>query len=148
MQLTKHTDYGLRVLIYLALHPDQRIPVSTIAEAFRISRNHLHKVTQALTAAGFVRSHRGNRGGIDLAVAAEQIGIGKVVRALEPASEIVNCTRPLCPMLPACRLKPVLVTARAAFLNELDRWTLGDLLHNRRSALRALLPHTLEAEQL
>src|SRR5215218_4775640 len=62
MYLTKHTDYALRVLIFLA----QREELSTVREiaaAHGISQNHLMKVVMRLAKLGYVESIRGNGGG-------------------------------------------------------------------------------------
>ena len=44
-----------------------------------------------------------------------------------------------CVITPACRLKPILAEALAAFLAVLDRYTLADLLGPQRSSLVRLL---------
>jgi Rrf2 family nitric oxide-sensitive transcriptional repressor len=41
MQLTRFTDYSVRVLIFLGAHPDRLCTISEAAEAYRISANHL-----------------------------------------------------------------------------------------------------------
>ena len=38
MQLTRHTDYALRVLMYLGLHPGELVTISEISAAYGISR--------------------------------------------------------------------------------------------------------------
>lgn len=139
MQLTRHTDYGLRTLVYLALRPDERITAAEIADAFEVSQNHLQKVVQHLAGFGVVHTQRGKNGGITLAESPDSIRVGAVVRALEEGLDIVNCTRPWCPVLPACRLKGVLSNARDAFLAVLDDCTLADLLRDREGALHELL---------
>ena len=40
MRLTTFTDYSLRVLMYLATHPEGRSTIAGIASTFRISENH------------------------------------------------------------------------------------------------------------
>ena len=68
MQLTKHTDYAIRVLIYLNTQVDQDAlsKASEIASLFGISFNHLTKVIHHLGQAGFVQTVRGKSGGIKL----------------------------------------------------------------------------------
>ena len=141
MRLTLHTDYALRVLVHLALAPGEVVSVATIAETFGVSRTHLGKVAGALARAGFVESARGRGGGIRLARNASQIGVGAVVRALEPDLEPVACLRrdaAHCTIAAACDLKDVLALARDAFLSELDRFSLADV-SSRPVALRGLL---------
>nr|MBS0020480.1 Rrf2 family transcriptional regulator [Gammaproteobacteria bacterium] len=139
MQLTRYTDYGLRTLIYLGLHSESRVTVRTIATAFNVSREHLLKVVQRLSALGFVRTVRGKGGGLVLASAPADINVGIVVRRLEGTLDVVNCQRPACPILPSCRLQGALNEARNAFLEVLDSYTLATLLDQREEYLRALL---------
>ncbi len=58
MQLTKWTDYSLRVLMYCAAHEARATPVtiSEIGQAHGISRSHLTKVVMALAALGACRT--------------------------------------------------------------------------------------------
>ncbi len=91
MQLTYYTDYSLRVLIYLALQREKMIDISEIAERYGISRNHLIKVVHNLARGGFIKSYRGEGGGIKLARDPEQIKIGEVVRYTEGPLKPVEC---------------------------------------------------------
>ena len=52
MRLTTFSDYTLRTLMYLALHPDRFVTIAEIAAAYRISSNHLMKVAQHLASGG------------------------------------------------------------------------------------------------
>ncbi len=63
MQLTKHTDYGLRTLVYLAMHPGRRVSTAEIAEMFDVPQNHLTKVIGHLASSGIVATRRGRGGG-------------------------------------------------------------------------------------
>ena len=44
MHLTLHTDYALRLLMYLGLQADRRSTIEEVARHYGISRNHLMKV--------------------------------------------------------------------------------------------------------
>ncbi|BBL72646.1 Rrf2 family transcriptional regulator [Methylogaea oryzae] len=132
MQLTKHTDYALRVLIYLAEQPEATI--GQMAEHYQISRNHLVKVVHALARKGFVATTRGKNGGVKLARTAALIGIGDVVRAMEPHFDVVECfnfKRAHCAALPVCGLKGALNRAADEFLAVLDQYTLADTIKPR-----------------
>lgn len=132
MQLTRYTDYSLRVLIFLAIQPpERRSTINEIAERFEISRNHLVKIVHRLGQLGYVRTIRGKGGGLCLGAEPGEINLGAVVRDTEATLDVINCTDPYCPVAPACRLKGVLNEARDAFLAVLDRYTLADLIHNR-----------------
>lgn len=134
MQLTSYTDYGLRVLIYLAGQPQQLATISELANFFQISRNHLVKVVHQLGVQGFVKTVRGKGGGICLARPAPEINVGEVVRKTEGHFHIAECFNPekqaLCAIMPHCRLAGLLGNALQQFLNVLDGATLADLLPN------------------
>ena len=73
MQMTKYTDYGLRVLMALAVTDEKALGAGAIAAQYRISQHHVAKIATALVAGGFVVSERGRGGGLRLARAADQI---------------------------------------------------------------------------
>jgi len=130
MQLTLHTDYALRVLMYLTAHPDERVTVSELANFYDISRNHLVKVVQGLVEHGFIKTTRGKYGGMQLARDSDQISIGKVVRHMESHFNLVECfdtKQPGCTLDGACRLKGLLISAAEEFLKSLDTVTLADM---------------------
>ncbi len=140
MQLSLHTDYGLRVLMLLGASGRQ-MTIDDIAVRYAISRNHLAKVVQALQAEGLVETLRGRGGGLRLARKPEDIGIGEVVRRLERTDSFVSCmgTGADCSIVGACRLKPVLAGALEAFMAHLDQFTLADMLAERHQNLLHLL---------
>jgi len=142
MQLTKHTDFGLRTLIYLALHPGRRVSTAEVAAVFGVPQNHLSKVVGQLASGGFVRTFRGKGGGSMLEMPLDDIRVGAVVRHLEGEKEMINCARPLCPAVPACSLIDVMQQAKAACLEVLDRYSLGDVVNDRRQELDLLLTPT------
>jgi len=129
MQLTLHTDYALRVLIYLAQKDDELATISEITDFYRISRNHLVKVVHHLAQENFVHTTRGKHGGMRLARAAKLISIGQVVRRMEPSFDLVECfnnnSQP-CAVVPICALKEVLHRAVSEFLALLDQFTVAD----------------------
>jgi len=131
MQLTRHTDYALRVLMYLAKQPDVLSSVSEIANFYSVSRNHLVKVVQGLTEAGYVKTTRGKHGGMQLACEAKDISVGSVVRKMENHFNIVECfevSTDGCCIESSCGLKGVIQRATNNFLKELDKATLQDVL--------------------
>jgi Rrf2 family protein len=134
MRLTLHTDYALRMLIYVATRPDGVCTVQDVADAYGLSRNHLLKVAQTLRDLGLVETTRGRAGGIRLSRPPEEISVGGLVRATEKEISLTECMqaegRP-CAISPACRLRGMLAEALGAFLTVLDKYTLADIVHNR-----------------
>lgn len=137
MHITQHTDYALRVLIHLGVNTDRLVTIAEISERFDISRSHLMKVVNQLVREGFVEGLRGKGGGLRLARHAREIPVGDVVRRMERAMELVECfsANSKCLLDPACRLKAVLSSALDAFLAELDRVSLAQLLGSAETGL-------------
>ena len=134
MRLTRHTDYAIRVLLYLGAQPEKVCSISEIARAYGISQNHLLKVAHNLGKAGYIEGVRGRSGGVRLAKPADQINVGDVVRRTEEGFELVECGT--CVIAPACGLTGALDEALAAFMAVLDRYTLADLLKKRSKLMR------------
>lgn len=148
MKLTAFTDYSLRVLIYLATEPDRRATVGEICSAFDIKANHLTKVVHHLARCGWVATVRGKGGGLVLAMPAEQISIGRVVRDTEGQAMPAECfgeATSRCAIAPSCRLKGVLAEAVDAFFAVLDRYTLADITRNRQALAGVLHFHRTRA---
>ncbi|MBT0963887.1 Rrf2 family transcriptional regulator [Denitromonas iodatirespirans] len=133
MNITQHTDYALRVLIYLGACPERRVTVKEVAERFDISRSHVMKIVNQLVTLGFVEGLRGKGGGLRLGRPAGEIGVGEVVRRMEPGFDLVDCFRAesSCLLNANCRLKGALHAALQAFLAKLDELTLADLIVNQ-----------------
>ena len=133
MRLTQWTDYTLRVLMYCAATEgrEQPVTITEVAEGYGISRSHLMKIVQQLSAQGLLETTRGRGGGMRLMVPASSIHIGTVVRATETDFNLVECFDPAsnqCRLSSHCRLKGVLGQAMQAYLAVLDGVTLADLV--------------------
>jgi Rrf2 family nitric oxide-sensitive transcriptional repressor len=129
MRLTAMTDYALRLLMYVAQQPGRLCTIAEIARSHGISEAHLMKVTHQLARKGWIETVRGKGGGMRLAHAPARIGLGAVVRDIEPDFAIVDCfVTDACNLAGRCRLADVLGGALGSFLAHLDGFTLADLL--------------------
>lgn len=126
MQLTRHTDYALRLLIHLGEAQGHRASIAEVAAAQKISRTHLMKIANALVHAGFLQATRGRGGGIALAQPAAEINLGAVIRATEPPGALVDCSG--CRLIPVCTLPRALGEAARAFHDSLGRYSLADMV--------------------
>jgi len=129
MRLTLHTDYAFRVLMALGRAPDKVISVDDLAREFDVSKHHLMKVAQNLTAGGFVATVRGRNGGLRLAKQPGDINLKAVALHMEPDFNIAGCFGDEnCSFLPRCKLKGVLGQAKLAFLQTLANHDLDSIL--------------------
>ncbi|MFP4561638.1 MAG: Rrf2 family transcriptional regulator [Thiohalorhabdus sp.] len=138
MRLTRHTDYALRVLMYLGARDNELATITEVAEVYKISRNHLVKVVNVLGREGYLQTVRGKGGGIRLGMPPDKIVVGSVVRTMEEHLDIIDCVGTECPIIAPCRLRTALGEARDAFMAVLDRYTLADLVVPQADILHAL----------
>ncbi len=130
MRLAEYTDYSLRVLMYCAARPQQRVTIAELAEHHGLSKNHLMKIVNDLARQGLLETTRGRGGGLRLLKDPAEIRIGAVVRAAETDFRLVECFDPdsnQCALSPSCRLKLLFDTALQAYFRTLDEATLADI---------------------
>lgn len=139
VHLTRRTDYGLRLLMLLAVDDEAPVGLNDAATRLEVSANHLAKVAQALVHADLIRSIRGRAGGFMLLPKTRETTVADIVEALEPMA-LVECfdDAAACTLSPACRLHGILGEASQAFLDTLRRHTLGELVARRRAPLLRL----------
>ncbi len=135
MQLTQHTDFGLRLLIVLAREGGGPVALPAFAEEQGLSYHHVAKVAQALRREGLIESRRGRSGGVALARPAGEITVGEVVRSLESGMRLADCST--CALRDDCAASPMLAEALEAFLAVLDRKTLADAARTGVHAFQA-----------
>lgn len=132
MQLTLHTDYSFRVLIYLYANRPRPATVGEISDYYGVSRHHLLKVVNNLAHKGMVETVRGKGGGVRLLDHVLEMSAGEILRQLEDSRPLVNCLggekTPKCAVLPICRFNTVLNDALSRFFEELDSYRLQDLV--------------------
>jgi Rrf2 family nitric oxide-sensitive transcriptional repressor len=128
MQLTRFTDYALRVLMFVGRQRGRRCTMREIAAYYRISLEHLRKVVHRLAKLGYLDTTQGRGGGIALGRDAANIRLGSVIELMEEDMHIVDCRALACVLEPACSLKTALNRAGRAFIAALNEVTLADLL--------------------
>ncbi|SDB01771.1 transcriptional regulator, BadM/Rrf2 family [Pseudidiomarina indica] len=135
MQLKKYTDYGLRILMYLASHDadeSQEGPklatIREICDTFDLSANHVNKVVHHLGRLELIETRRGKNGGFVLAQRPEDISLAFVIRQLEGDERWIECENPYCVALPACELRGIVARGKELFYEYLDQYTLKSLM--------------------
>ena len=130
MRLTRFSDIGLRVLIYLERAGERPHPVTVaeIGKQFDIPLNHLVKVVGQLAKLGWVQATRGRNGGLRLAADPALLTIGQVLRKLEGEDdELVDCDAMDCALKLDCQLRGMLRAGMRAFYDAMDRYTLASI---------------------
>jgi len=130
MQITRATDYAVRVTVFLATLPqDQNAPLGDLAEATGVRDNFLSKILQRLVRHGLISSHRGTGGGFRLNVAPDSLTLLQVVEAIEGKIALNICLSEWqsCPVQSQCAVQPVWQKAQRALSQELAAVTIAEL---------------------
>lgn len=129
MKLTRFSDIGLRVLMYLAKDTGRSpITVAEVSAQFDVPHNHLVKVVGALAKLGWIDAVRGRNGGISLAMEPDQLQIGTMLRILEGDPEMVDCEKIGCRLSEECVLRSALKVGIEAFYTAMNQYTLADII--------------------
>ena len=122
MQITRASDYAVRVMIHLAGLPSgAQVRQSDLSEATEVSGHFLSTVLQQLVRSRFIRSRRGSGGGFALAVPANTVSLLDVVEAIEGPVRLNQCIEegPSCDRKKWCPAHRVWAEAQAAIVNVL-----------------------------
>jgi Rrf2 family nitric oxide-sensitive transcriptional repressor len=131
MQLTKFTDYSLRVLMYIAKKETKLSTVAEIATYYSISQNHLVKIVHNLSLLGYIESLKGKNGGIKLLKKPKDINLKALILEIEPNFFIFECfdkNNNTCIITEMCSVKEIINESLLLFLNNLEKYSLDDTL--------------------
>ena len=92
MEITRRTDYAIRILMELARSGGGPISIRTLATSQDVPYAFARGIQRDLAAAGIVESRRGAAGGAVLARPAEDITLLDVVHATQVNSSCSVCT--------------------------------------------------------
>jgi len=130
MQITRATDYAVRILIHLAaVSDDARVAASDVARAIEAPGSFVSKVLQQLVQCGLVTSRRGAGGGFQLAVQPEKITLLDVVETVEGPLQINLCLpgEETCDRKSWCGAHPIWTKAQDALKEVLASATIAQL---------------------
>jgi len=130
MQITRATDYAVRILIYLAASPgDARVAASEVARGIEAPESFVSKVLQQLVMRGMVTSRRGAGGGFQLAIEPEKVSLLEVVEMVEGPLQINLCLpgEATCDRKSWCGAHPIWAEAQDALKRVLASATIAQL---------------------
>jgi len=128
MQLTRAADYGVRVMIQLAVpSAGGRVSLPALAHATGTPESFLSKVLQALGRAGLITSRRGQSGGFRITQRGSMATMREVIEAIDGSICLNVCLMHgrSCPRKARCPAHPVWVRAQRAMLDVLSNTTVA-----------------------
>ena len=142
MKISTKGEYGIRSMIYLAMHSGaRRIPIQMheISEHQGIPKPYLKQILAGLKREGLVHSVRGPTGGHTLARPAAEISIAQILLALEGSLTGIDdiltmpCHIDIGPE--HCAIKELWLRAKQAVENVLNSTSLEDLCRRQQAIL-------------
>lgn len=91
IKITEATLIALHCLAFLSKDKAPKNSTRVISEKLKISENHLSKVLQRLTKAGFVKSVRGPAGGFSLYKSSKDISLYDIYKTMEGELIVTDC---------------------------------------------------------
>lgn len=131
-RLNKLTDYGIVLMAHVARSPEHTTHTArSLAKETRVPLPTVGKLLRQLHDAGLLVSHRGMKGGYNLARDAGEISVSDIVLALEGPIGFTECSvEPgLCGMERLCAIKSNSQIIGDALRDALDHVMLADLNH-------------------
>lgn len=142
MEISKKTDYALRMLATLVRNPSGRVTAREAADENDVPYSFARSIEHDLAAAGIVSSVRGANGGMQLTVDPRQTTLLQVVEAVQGPVSLSGCelyeeasqqpsTRPVpdfCPRYANCCYAPVWCTSVRMLREFFSSVTLYELL--------------------
>ena len=131
MKLTTKARYGTRALVELARHYGEGpILLRDIARNQQISLQYLERLMAPLYADGLIKTTRGVKGGVWLALPPQEIRMSRIAEAMEGPIVPVNCVQDpnLCNRSRFCATRDIWTEVQYAIYQVLEGITLAELL--------------------
>ena len=130
MEISRRTDYGVRVILDLASLPENgRASTQEIAIRQNIPAPFLAKIISQLSLSGLVTTYRGAGGGVSLARPSSEISLLHVIEALDGPVRLNRCViePSACPRDEVCPVHHIWAEAQAELTSLLSNTTFDEL---------------------
>ncbi len=136
MDISRKTDYALRMLTALVREPSGVISVRTAADANGVPYSFARSIQRDLAESGIVESLRGAHGGMRLVMAPSRVTLLAIVEAMQGPLVLSACEScgpecSACPRMDLCRLNPIWRGAQELLESYLGSVTLEDIVLGR-----------------
>lgn len=133
MEISRKTDYALRMLAELVNDPGSVVPVRAASRENGVPYSFARSIQHDLAAAGIVENVRGSMGGMRLAVDPREATLLQLVEAVQGPVIVSECVDPQsrerpCPRRGFCHFNPVWCTAEAMLRQLFSSVTLYQLV--------------------
>lgn len=128
--ITKHTDYAIKTLCFMARNKEQLYTASVLAKKLKISQPFLRAILQILNKEHVVTSYKGKGGGFKLAISPDRIFIVYLIKIFQGPIKFDHCfiKNNLCPDIRTCPMKKKLKEIGNYINKEFESLTIKRLL--------------------
>lgn len=130
MNISRKTDYALRMLSMLADGENGLLSVRTAAEEVDVPYSFARSIQHGLVQAGIIESLRGVHGGMRLKADPRNVTMRQIVEAVQGPLVMNDCTggECACARMECCCYHPIWAGAQALLRDYLDSVTLHDVV--------------------
>jgi FeS assembly SUF system regulator len=142
IRITKNADYAIVLLAQIArCHDAARHSARELSEQTHIPLPTVSKLLKALTHGELLNSHRGIKGGYNLARDAREISIAEIISAVEGPLEMTECIshEGLCEQEPYCGVSGNWQKINRVIYGALQNMPLTEMIRDSSSSLVQIL---------
>ena len=134
MDISRKTDYALRILAMLVENGNELLSVRVAAEEVDVPYSFARSIQHGLVQAGIIESLRGVRGGMRLKIDPAEVTVYEIIKAVQGPFAINECTAPDgdCPRISSCCFHPLWLGVEALVGDYLSSVTLADVVAWKR----------------
>lgn len=137
MEISRRTDYAIRLVAALAASDGEPRSVRVVAEEYDVPYAFARSIQHDLALAGLIKSRRGVHGGMVLARPADELTLLDIVESMQGPLSIAICAKEAnwCPRDEHCPFHQVWKGADALMRNYLSSVTIQQLLEGEKATL-------------
>ena len=153
MKISTKGEYGIRAMLYIAMHGDRPVTSHEIAKSQGIPEPYLRQILALLSKDRLIHSNRGPQGGHVLGRRASEISLRHILMTLEGQTTAIDMILALpCTIAVGtehCAIREVFLEVKQAIERILNETSLEDLAGRQREILdRGIsVPHDLHGER-
>lgn len=136
IRLTNLADYAVVLMWTMGLKPSEWHSAQRLAQETNIPLPTVSKILNALSHAGLVVSHRGLKGGFELAKGADEVTVADIIEAVDGPIALTNCVTHVpgeCSIEHLCAFRPHWQTINRAIRTSLAGITLQAMIASARA---------------
>lgn len=132
MNLSKTSEYAIRILLYLTLHRDRLVTTKELNENLHLSFKYVGRLLSIMTNHGIVTSIRGKNGGYQLGKPSDQLSLIEVIKVVDDWEKYTQCMMGFgeCNEENPCAFHDIWQPIRSKLIVMFENTTIQDLLQH------------------